>query len=452
MQVEESQEAQEVHDAAGQLLAQAMQLHRSGEVARARATYEQALAIAPEHPDVLHLLGMLEGQFGSGERGIELVGRAIERNPLEPMFHNNLGNIHSEMGRLEEAEPCYRRAVELDPERYDARNNLGVLLSRTGRFQAGEEVFKTLLEATPGFTDARENLAYLYLRQGRMHEALTQCAIGLVTAPRHDGLRRLLGYAYVQWDMKDKAIELYRDWLKEEPGHPEAQHYLTALTAEVAPERASDAYVQSVFDGFANSFDAKLAQLEYKAPELIGAEVARQLGLPAKALRIADAGCGTGLCGAHLAPYASKLSGVDLSLGMLHKAVARQLYDELTQAELVDYLQRREAAFDVLVSADTLCYFGALGPFAAAAAASLDPGGLLVFTVEADDDGEGVPDYTLHSHGRYSHRRGYVHDTLLDAGFEAPALSEVILRQEVNRPVRGWLVTARTPKNTTPHA
>ncbi len=428
-----------------------MALHRGGQVAQARATYERALALAPEHPDGLHLLGMLEGQFGSSERGIALVRRAIELNPSEPMFHNNLGNIYSELDRLEEAEPSYRRAVELDPGRYDARNNLGVLLSRTGRFDDGEKVFKELLEVTPGFTDARENLAYLYLRQKRLHEALTQCAIGLVTAPRHGGLRRLLGHAYVQWDMKDKAIELYREWLRDEPDHPEAQHYLTALTAESVPTRASDAYVQSVFDGFANSFDSKLAQLEYKAPELIGAEVARQLGAPAKDWRIADAGCGTGLCAAWLAPYARTLVGVDLSMAMLHKAAARQIYDQLTQAELVAYLRQRPRAYDVLVSADTLCYFGALEDFAAAARASLDPGGLLVFTVEADDDLAGVPDYTLHAHGRYSHRRGYVQDALRGAGFEDLALGEVILRQEVNHPVRGWLVTARTPKDTTLH-
>ena len=446
MQVQEAQETPE------QILVQAMELHRGGQVAEARAAYERALALAPDQPDGLHLLGMLEGQFGSSERGIALIRRAIELNPSEPMFHNNLGNVFSELDRLDEAEPSYQRAVELDPGRYDARNNLGVLLSRTGRYDDGEKVFKELLEAAPGFTDARENLAYLYLRQKRLHEALTQCAIGLVTAPRHGGLRRLLGHAYVQWDMKDKAIELYREWLKEEPGHPEAQHYLTALTAERPPSRASDAYVQSVFDGFANSFDSKLAQLEYKAPELIGAEVARQLGAPAKAWRIADAGCGTGLCAAYLAPYAQSLVGVDLSIAMLHKAAARQVYDQLTQAELVEFLRLRPRAYDVLVSADTLCYFGALSDFAAAAHASLDAGGLLAFTVEADDDAAGVPDYTLHGHGRYSHRRGYVQDTLRGAGFEATALDEVILRQEVNRPVRGWLVTARALKDTTPHA
>ena len=41
---------------------------------------------------------------------------------------------------------------------------------------------------------------------------------------------------------------------------------------------------------------------------------------PAKALDILDAGCGTGLCGPLLAPYARRLVGVDLSDGMLKHA------------------------------------------------------------------------------------------------------------------------------------
>ena len=38
--------------------------------------------------------------------------------------------------------------------------------------------------------------------------------------------------------------------------------------------------------------------------------------------RVLDAGCGTGLCGPLLRPYAKRLVGVDLSSGMLERARA----------------------------------------------------------------------------------------------------------------------------------
>ena len=110
------------------------------------------------------------------------------------------------------------------------------------------------------------------------------------------------------------------------------------------------------FDGFAASFDDKLASLEYRAPELIRDAFASVYPSAAASLDIADAGCGTGLCEPLLAPWARRLCGFDLSGGMLSKAQSRSVYTDLHKAELVAFLRDSVAAFDVIVSADTLCY------------------------------------------------------------------------------------------------
>ena len=106
---------------------------------------------------------------------------------------------------------------------------------------------------------------------------------------------------------------------------------------------------------------------------------------PSKALDVLDAGCGTGLCGPLVAPYARRLVGVDLSARMLRQAEERHVYDALHKFELTAYLQDNPGAFDVIVSADTLVYFGPLEQVVVAAAAALRPGGRLVFTVEELD-------------------------------------------------------------------
>lgn len=91
------------------------------------------------------------------------------------------------------------------------------------------------------------------------------------------------------------------------------------------PARASDAYVQSVFDRFSNSFDSRLAALDYRAPALVAEAVSECLGPLAAGLEVLDAGCGTGLCAALLRPFANRLTGIDLSEGMLSKARARRV-------------------------------------------------------------------------------------------------------------------------------
>jgi predicted TPR repeat methyltransferase len=157
-----------------------------------------------------------------------------------------------------------------------------------------------------------------------------------------------------------------------------------------------------------------------------------------------DAGCGTGLCAPLLAPFVARLTGVDLSPQMLAKARQRGGYDELVQGEMTQYLSAHEAEFDLIVSADTLCYFGALSTVLACARSALREGGVLIFTVEHAED-PGDVGYRLNPHGRYSHGEDYVRRGLDAARLEVLATSRAVLRMESGYPVIGLLVSARKP-------
>ena len=143
---------------------------------------------------------------------------------------------------------------------------------------------------------------------------------------------------------------------------------IAACSGRDVPARASDAFIEQTFDSFAGSFDAKLAKLLYRAPALVAAMLADSDVEASKSLDVLDAGCGTGLCGPLIAPYARRLVGVDLSARMLAQAQARNVYDELVKCELTAYLRDSPGAFDVIVSADTLVYFGPLQDVVAASA------------------------------------------------------------------------------------
>jgi predicted TPR repeat methyltransferase len=431
-------------DSAADIVRRAMHEHGRGRFDIAQSLYLRALEHEPEHPDALHLLGVLMAQRGQNQRAAELIGQAIRVRPEEAMFHNNLGNVCVDLNDIDRAQASYLRALQCDPARLDALNNLGVLLSHRGDVEGAEKLLARVIELSPGFADARQNLANHYLRQGWVGDAVQQCVDGLIVEPRNGSLRRLLGAAYTSMNKPAEAAAVYRAWLEAEPDSQTAAYYLKACTGDDVPDRAPDAYVSQVFDSFAGSFDAKLAALDYRAPQLCADALAERLGPPVRSLHVLDAGCGTGLCAPLLAPYAAHLSGVDLSERMLQKAVMRRLYDELVCGELVAYLQSRPSAFDLIVAADTLCYFGVLGPFARAAAAALRAAGRLVFTVEAHADHDAAPDFRLHGHGRYSHRRRYVEAALVDVGLVVDGMQAVILRTEAHQPVNGWMVSARS--------
>ena len=58
-----------------------------------------------------------------------------------------------------------------------------------------------------------------------------------------------------------------------------------------------------------------------------------------RSLDVLDAGCGTGLCGPLVAPYARRLVGVDLSERMLARAGDAERLRRAGQGELTAYLR-----------------------------------------------------------------------------------------------------------------
>jgi predicted TPR repeat methyltransferase len=263
--------------------------------------------------------------------------------------------------------------------------------------------------------------------------------------PGHTRAHYRLGYALYMKGACDEAADIFRQWQVVEPENPIPAHMFAACSGENVPERASNDYVRTTFDGFAGSFDEVLLhRLEYKAPQRLLNVLSPALGPPGSRYDILDAGCGTGLCGLLLRPYARSLTGVDLSPGMLSKARECGVYDHLHEDEITRFLAAHVETFDVIASADTLCYFGDLQLVVQTARHALRGGGWICFTVERGDD---VEPYRLQPHGRYCHARTYVEGVLAHAGFEATDVVPAVLRRELGSDVEGWVVRARVPNN-----
>jgi predicted TPR repeat methyltransferase len=419
----------------------AMALHRAGQLDEARRLYERILAIDRDHVTALHFLGVLHHQAGDSALAVATIQRAIDLDPAYADAHNNLGNIFRETNQLEAAFRAYQHVVRLVPNHADGWNNLGVLLRGRGEYDEAEAAYARAIASAPAHVAAWQNRASLLARVNQIDVAVAAYRRVLELRPRdtlaYDGLTRALYRAGRTAD----AFAAYHEWLQVDPDNPVAAHMLAACTGEAAPERASDEYVRDTFDAFAGSFDQVLDQLGYRAPGLIGDYLARVLPDPDGSLIAADAGCGTGLCAPFLRPLAKRLVGVDLSPGMLARAHALKRYDELVEAELTAWLNTQKGKYDLIVSADTLCYFGALEAPLSAAADALQPGGRLVFTVETHD--QAAHGYRLDPSGRYSHAESYLRPALAGAGFEGIEITPVVLRRERGREVSGLLVSAQ---------
>ena len=424
----------------------AISLHRAGRLDDARRLYERILAADPRNASVWHFLGVLQHQSGNSNLGIASITRALDLDPHYADACNNLGNVYRETNQYDAALRAYERAVAIAPGHADAWNNIGVMRSGRGEYAEAEKAYARAVETDPAHLAAWQNRGNLAARAEEFDTSIAAYRRAIELRPGDTRAYNGLSRALYRAGRIDEAVAVYHEWLAVDPENPVARHMMAACTGATAPERASDDFVRHIFDAFAGSFERVLDQLEYRAPALIGEFLDRVVPATDAALVIADAGCGTGLCADFLRRRATRLVGVDLSAGMLAQARARRAYDELIESELAAWLAGRSQEFDLIVSADTLCYFGALEQALAGAARALRPGGRVVFTVErAAGD---VPDYHLDPTGRYSHAENYVRQVLAAAGLDSVAVERVVLRRERGQEVQGLLASARRREAT----
>jgi predicted TPR repeat methyltransferase len=416
-------------------------LQKNQQFAEANELYRRILEASPDHPRALHYAGVLAHQQGKINTAIELIERSLALAPDEADWHSNLGIVLQSDGQLDLAIEAYRRAIAIDPKHANAHSNLGVLLRATGQPVEAEAAYRAAIKLNSEHIDAYTNLGILLNGLKRTEEAVA-CYCKVVTLrPKHREARKLLALAHCTLGDVAEAVKIFEEWLQEEPADPIAQHMLAACTGRGVPKRASNSFVEATFDKFASSFESKLEMLSYRAPALVTAMLEDSGREALNRLDLLDAGCGTGLCGARIAPFARRLVGVDLSEKMLAQARDKKVYHTLVKAELTEYLRANGEAFDVIVSADTLVYFGDLKGVVAATAGALRPNGLFVFTLEhAVEDSAGV-EYRLERHGRYSHSRAYVEQLLMSFGLQS-TIVEAELRLEAGVPVPGLVVCA----------
>ncbi|MCA9263918.1 MAG: tetratricopeptide repeat protein [Planctomycetales bacterium] len=460
------------------LFQHAKSLHESGAIVEAEALYRQiAESDSSDAFKASNNLGTLLESIGRVPEAIEVYQKGVEQRPDCFLLHYNLGHALHQTGQLGPALFSYMKALELEPESAETHFNLGNLLFDQGRFNSAVGVYERAIECAPDFREAHSNLGstHFELRNftaaadcyraalriddqkaaehfnlartldslGQYEESIRAYERSLEINPKSSTTHAHLVILYKKLGREYDADQLFALWKERLPEDPVADHLRASHSGENVPTRASDAYIQTIFDEFASDFDSVLAGLQYRGPQLVLEMLEQHLPLPDASLEILDACCGTGLCGPLLDPYAQTLIGMDLSLGMLEKARVRGCYDNLVHQELTQFLRENEDTFDLIVCADALIYFGELNEAIQGMYASLRAGGYAVMTFERLH--EAHHDYRLNAHGRYSHALEYVGLVAQNAQFEIVALKEAVVRTEAARAVDGLVLIVRKP-------
>jgi tetratricopeptide (TPR) repeat protein len=200
----------------------ARQAHAEGRLAAAERECRRILKRHAEHPDVLHLLGLVMRDSGRAAAAIDLLERALIQKPRDPVCLNNLGNLLREQNRISEAINRYRAAVGLDPGYVSAVYNLGAALMAASRPEQASECFLRAIELRPDDAEAWSMLGAAYLDLGRDEEALGANRRALELRPDSAGALNELGLAHADRGDFDDALDCYRRALEIQPLHLKA--------------------------------------------------------------------------------------------------------------------------------------------------------------------------------------------------------------------------------------
>jgi Tfp pilus assembly protein PilF len=151
-------------------LAIALQHHQAGRLQAAEHICRQIIAVDPNQPDAIYLLGVIAHQVGQHDAAVEFIKRAIGLKRTEGVFHTRLGNVFLSQGKLDEATACFRRALELQPGCAEAHNNLGIAFNRQGKLDEATACYLRALELQPDLAEVHYNLGNSLVAQGKLDE------------------------------------------------------------------------------------------------------------------------------------------------------------------------------------------------------------------------------------------------------------------------------------------
>jgi len=397
-------------------------------------TFQGALKVNSSDFQTLSNIASSLKEVGQLDDAESYFQQSLTVQPNQPDALTNYGLLMQVDARLDEAILMHQKALQYSPEHHAALYNLAYALNEKGEHRASLQVYLKVLDAQPDHIKALCDIAHVYGQLKLYDTALPYLQHAKTIAPENKQVHLTCGHTHRMLKDFAKAEACYKEVFRIEPNDATAKYFIAMMKGDDSIKHSPDAYVQELFDGYADTFDDHLiGKLQYKTPELIANMVKKHVAVEAK-YKILDLGCGTGLAGVHLADISKFMVGVDLSEKMIKKAKHRGIYNELYATGINQFFDERDYQPEIVVSADVFVYIGDISDVFESVSKAMDMGGVFVFSTEDTEEGE---KYLLRESGRFAHNEKYIHVLAKKYGFEFIDNQKTIIRYEAEKPIHG---------------
>ncbi|MEO7296981.1 MAG: tetratricopeptide repeat protein [Verrucomicrobiota bacterium] len=155
----------EIPAGTGALVAQAERAFAARRFDEAEKKYLEVLRQDEKNVYIIGNLAATEMEMGHTADVEKNVNRALAIDPEDPFCLTLLGMVRFNEGKLDEALSILTRSSKIDPENPETQNYLGITLDQKGELKGAETALRKAITIQPGYGGAHQNLAVVYATQ-----------------------------------------------------------------------------------------------------------------------------------------------------------------------------------------------------------------------------------------------------------------------------------------------
>jgi tetratricopeptide (TPR) repeat protein len=196
--------------------------------------FREAIAAQPDRIDpYLHLSGLYEAMERYDD-GLNVLMEIEKRSPAVPAIQFRMGILYDKMGKKEESIERLKKTLVLAPDDAQALNYLGYTYAEMGiNLEEAEKYLTRAITLKPGDGFILDSLGWVYYKLKRYDEAVKNLEQSLELIEDDPTVMGHLADAYAAKRDWRKALNLYRQILKQEPERKDVAEKIKKIKAEI---------------------------------------------------------------------------------------------------------------------------------------------------------------------------------------------------------------------------
>ncbi len=226
------------------LIGQGLDWYGQANDSLALLSWNEALKLNPDIPDVHNYIGVLLKKNGKLKQALTEFQKAIAADSAYYQAINNAGYVLLLMNRFADAKEHFKRALVINPDFEKAKDNLKLVESiQNGElnwdvFSLAENLnmnmdypkqikgYQKVLKMDSTYAKAHNNLAVIYYYEGKIDSAFVHLRKAIASNKEYPEAINNLGYLHKQQGNYDLAIRLFFRALMLKPRYIEAMNNL----------------------------------------------------------------------------------------------------------------------------------------------------------------------------------------------------------------------------------